>query len=179
MTIQMAMAGSYKASICTVLGIVTGTCIWASLGYAGVTFVFQWVSVLYEALKILGGLYLCYLGIKLFFSQKKQAISVPQVAQISLPGCFLKGLLTNLLNPKTAIFITSLFAAAIPIHHSWSVGLVSVVLMCAISLSWYVLVATLFSGQSIKSYYELYRGVVEKIAGGLFVLLGLKLAFTK
>ncbi len=178
-TIQMAMSGSYKESFCTVLGIVTGTFIWAVLGYEGLTIAFKVVPNLYYLFKIISGLYLSYLGIKLLISNKKHCFDNTRIPEITLKACFLKGLFTNVLNPKTALFIASLFAAAIPPNHSLQTGTLSVLIMCSISMCWYMLVATLFSGVKVKHFYEVYRGIVEKVAGGMFVFFGLRLALSK
>lgn len=178
-TIQMAMSGSYRESLCTVLGIVTGTFVWAVLGYEGLTIAFKVVPNLYYLLKIMGGLYLSYLGIRLLISHRKHGVDITKVSKITLKACFIKGLLTNVLNPKTALFIASLFAAAIPPNHSLQTGIISVLIMCSISMCWYMLVATLFSGVKVKHFYEVYKGVIEKVAGGMFVFFGLRLALTK
>ena len=178
-TIQTAIGESYKKSVFTISGIVAGTFIWAISGYFGVTIIFKTVPLFYYCLKIIGGLYLIYLGANLLFRKKKAHFSCQNSNSLSSFHCFRQGALTNLLNPKTAAFMTSLFAAAIPPNHTLETGILSVALICFISALWYSLVATLFSKRIVRGVYENYKIVIERLAGVIFIFFGLKLAFSK
>jgi threonine/homoserine/homoserine lactone efflux protein len=177
-TVYTAVDTNRRLSLFTVLGIVTGTFIWSVSGFLGISILFQSVPVVYFFLKIIGGLYLVYVGGNLLLKRKKQ-IRTQSGKSLSRIGCFRLGLLTNLLNPKTAAFITSLFAATIPAHASLELGFLCVALVCCISALWYSLVSTVFSYDRAKKIYEKQKQKIEKIAGAIFVGFGLKLMMTK
>lgn len=177
-TVHTAIDTTKRLSLFTVLGIVVGTLVWSLAGYLGISLLFTAMPVLYYFLKIIGGLYLIYVGLLLLFKRKNQAESVTTRPHSAM-SCFRLGLLTNLLNPKTAAFITSLFAATIPANSPIELGVMSVVLICSISALWYSLVSTVFSYNIAKKLYDNQKNRIEKIAGAIFVGFGLKLAISK
>lgn len=176
--VHTAIGTSRRLSLFTVLGIVAGTFVWSISGYLGISILFKTVPMIYFSLKIIGGLYLVYVGFYLLFNRKNQPESDTEKYRSPI-GCFRLGLLTNLLNPKTAAFMTSLFAATIPSHASIELGLISVVLICSISAIWYSLVSSVFSYDIAKNMYENQKQKIEKLAGAIFIGFGLKLAISK
>ncbi|THB76775.1 MAG: lysine transporter LysE [Desulfobulbaceae bacterium] len=177
-TVHTAIGSSRKNSLYIVLGIVTGTLVWSVSGYLGIAILFNTVPVLYFFLKIIGGLYLVYIGVSMFMKRNTPANRERNTHPSAL-RCFRLGLLTNLLNPKTAAFMTSLFAATIPPNASVQLGVIVVVVICTISAVWYALVSLLFSHEPAKKLYERQKRTIEKIAGAIFIAFGLKLAFSK
>lgn len=177
-TVHTAIGTSRGLSLFTVLGIVAGTLIWAVSGYLGISILFKAAPMLYFSLKVIGGLYLAYVGFNLIFKRKNSPGRSPE-KNTSAMSCFRLGLFTNLLNPKTAAFMTSLFAATIPAKASIELGVVSVLLICSISALWYSLVSILFSYDTAKRTYDKYKQRIEKIAGAIFIGFGLKLAISK
>jgi len=177
-TVHTAIDTTQRLSLFTVLGIVAGTLVWSISGYFGISLLFKAVPILYLSLKIIGGLYLVYIGINLMFKRKNQ--SENDIGKChSAASCFRLGLLTNLLNPKTAAFMTSLFAATIPPNASIKLGLICVILICSISAIWYSLVSTVFSYDIAKRLYDKQRRKLARIAGAIFIGFGLKLAISK
>jgi threonine/homoserine/homoserine lactone efflux protein len=178
-TVHTAVGESRLSSFFTVLGIVAGTFVWAISGYLGVSILFKTVPILYYSIKIIGGLYLTYIGISLLLSKKKNNIETKDKKALSRFNCFKLGLYTILLNPKTAAFMTSLFAATIPPDASIKFGILCVVLICSISALWYSIVAAVFSSNWSKNAYAKYKSYIEKAAGSIFIIFGVKLAVSK
>lgn len=178
-TVHTAVGQTRLLSFFTVLGIVTGTLVWAISGYIGVSIIFKTIPVLYYSLKIIGGLYLTYIGINLLLLKKKNKIETKNQKALSTFSCFRLGLYTILLNPKTAAFMASLFAATIPPNTSIKFGILCVVLICSISALWYSIVATIFSCNWAKSAYAKYKRCIERVAGSIFIIFGMKLAISK
>lgn len=178
-TVHTAVRKTRRLSFFTVFGIVAGTFVWAISGYLGVTITFKTVPILYYSLKTIGGLYLIYIGITLLICKNGNQISSQNNKSLSAVNCFRLGLFTNLLNPKTAAFMTSLFAATIPPDASVKSGIICVVLICSISAIWYSLVATIFSFKWAERAYVNSQKGIERVAGGIFILFGMKLAASK
>lgn len=178
-TVHTAIGETRRLSFFTVFGIVAGTLVWAISGYLGVTIIFKTVPVLYYSLKIIGGMYLIYIGIALLIRKKENRTPRQNKKPLSAINCFRLGLFTNLLNPKTAAFMTSLFAATIPLNGSVKLGILCVVLICSISALWYSLVVIIFSLNWSKRAYVSYQRSIERVAGGIFILFGIKLAVSR
>lgn len=177
-TVHTAIGTTRRLSFFAVLGIVIGTLVWSISGYMGISIVFKTVPALYFSLKLLGGLYLVYVGLHLIFNRKKRS-TTSRHKNHSPMSSFRLGLLTNLLNPKTAAFMTSLFAATIPPNSTMELGAACVILICTISALWYSLVALLFSYEKAKKSYEKQRRKIEHIAGAIFMGFGIKLALSR
>jgi threonine/homoserine/homoserine lactone efflux protein len=89
------------------------------------------------------------------------------------------GLVTNLSNPETAAFVTSLFAARVPAAAPIWLGLTSVALMTALTLTWYVAVACLFSSGRFTALYRRGRLWIDRPAGFVFIAFGTRLALDR
>ncbi len=178
-TVQTTVNHSRLSGMFIVFGTCTGTMIWAVVGFFGITYLFTVAPWVYISLKTVGGSYLIYLGIKsaadLFRSHTR--MDEPQCQQQKLFTDWQKGLITNLLNPKTAMFVTSIFASALPKEPSLLIGMLSVTLMASISLLWYSVVVFLFSSKKISSHYGRAQNWIQGFAGAAFIAFGTKLIF--
>lgn len=177
-TVQTAVERSRSAALFVVLGIAAGTTIWAISGFLGINLLFRAAPWIYASLKIAGGCYLVYLGGKLLLvpSNRKVATRDSHSDHKEALHSFKLGFFTNISNPKTAAFMTSLFAAAMPSDATISIGFLSIALIVSISVCWYALVAYLFSLDRFQSLYRRARVWIERAAGAVFVAFGVKLA---
>ena len=152
----------------------------ASFGAAallGLQSVLLAVPALYADLKVLGGLYLCYLGFLIFRSAPRPLAATADSGKgSSRPlGAFWLGLTTQLSNPKAAIVYASVFAAFLPA--SFSLGFAAALLAAVlfVETAWYALVALLFSSSGPQRAYLSYKSWVDRAAGAVMFGLGLKL----
>lgn len=178
-TVQTTVNHSRLSGMFIVFGSCTGTMIWAVVGFFGITYLFTVTPWIYVTLKTVGGSYLIYLGIKsvIGLHRPNTRENEPQDQQQNLFIDWQKGLMTNLLNPKTAMFVTSIFASALPKEPSLLLGMLSVILMTSISLLWYSVVVFLFSSKKISSHYERTQNWMQGFAGAAFIAFGSKLIF--
>ena len=178
-TAQTTVKHSRSAGIFVVLGTCTGTIIWSLAGYFGIAYLFIAAPWIYTTLKVVGGSYIIYLGIRLIINSCKSSTQLDIHLENSQSN-FLnwwKGLITNLSNPKTAMFITSLFASVLPKEPTILIGIFIVTLMVAISLIWYFFVVLLFSSDKVSNYYNRMQKWLEGFAGIIFLAFGAKLVF--
>jgi threonine/homoserine/homoserine lactone efflux protein len=178
LTVQIAVSRSRSAALWSVLGTSCGTVAWGLSGFFGIAVLFRTAPWLYGALKLLGGGYLVYLGLRLLV-QKSTDPAPAFILQGAPPNrreSWRAGLLTNLSNPKTAAFVTSLFAASMPAATPVWLGLISVGLMAGLSLMWYTIVACLFSLAPCTALYQRGRRWIDRSAGLIFILFGTRLA---
>ncbi len=178
-TAQTAVKHSRLAGQFIVLGTCTGTIIWSIAGYFGLAYLFIVAPWIYATLKVAGGSYIIYLGIKVLISSKRTSPNL-DIQQESFQSNFInwrKGLVTNLSNPKTAMFITSLFASVLPKEPTLFMGILIVTLMVIISLIWYSFVVFIFSSKKVSCYYNKMQNRIEGVAGIIFVAFGAKLIF--
>ncbi|THB80967.1 MAG: lysine transporter LysE [Desulfobacteraceae bacterium] len=179
-TAQTTVKHSRFAGLFIVLGTCTGTLIWSVAGYFGIACLFITAPWLYATLKIAGGSYIVYLGIMMIMNSKN-TVSHPEAPCSRVQNHYtnwLKGLVTNLANPKTAMFVTSLFASVLPKDPPMGAGLLIISSMVVISFVWYSFVVFLFSSNRFTSGYNKMQRWLERVAGAIFIGFGAKLIFT-
>jgi threonine/homoserine/homoserine lactone efflux protein len=99
-----------RVGLCTAVGIALGSIWWVVASLLGISLVISKTVLLFNALKWIGAAYLIYLGTKSLVARKR--ISATTNEECSRPTmtswtAFKLGLLTNLLNPKAALFFVS------------------------------------------------------------------------
>lgn len=162
-------------------GMGLGAVLFATASLLGLNAVFVAVPTLYVALKLIGGLYLAYLGLRIWRGAK-QALDVSgnATAEGTGPrrGYLLLGLATQVSNPKTAIVYASVFAAFLPASPSLRYNLLVVALVFLIEAGWYAIVATALSSAAPRNSYLRFKTWIDRLAGGIMGALGLELAAT-
>ena len=180
-TAQAAASGSRYAALSIVIGITLGTVLWGICGFLGVQAIFMAAPWLYLVLKIAGGSYLVFLGLKLLRNYRKcgGGEGNHHVITNSTIKLFRLGFVTNLSNPKTAAFVASLFAATTTPSTSYLTGVLSIGIMTTISLFWYTSVACVFSLPRVQQKYRGLRILLDRIAGVVFIGFGIRLMTTE
>ncbi|WDD95715.1 LysE family translocator [Burkholderia sp. FERM BP-3421] len=178
-----SVAQGRRAGLMSGLGISAGCCVHVIASAFGLTALLAASATAFTVIKIVGALYLIYLGVRLILTKPDPAAAPADAtargADKSLRQLFVQGFLTNVLNPKVVLFFVSFFpqfvAADSPSKTLAFLTLGAV--FATMSTIWCCIVAWVagtvtarFSGQpGVKKWLD--RGV-----GGAFVGLGLKLA---
>lgn len=179
----MLRSGSqgWRAGSVAALGIGTGTMVHVLAAALGLSALLSASAELFTVIKLMGALYLVYLGVSLLRQKasastaEKEAVALPR---LSYGRIFRQGLLTNVLNPKVALF----FLAFVPQFIDPAApqkALAFIVLGCIFNLNgmiWCHLLAFSTAYASRKVRLPARVGVwLNRLMGGLFVGLGLKL----
>lgn len=174
---RTAVAKSRRDGIAAALGMGVGGVIFAGLALLGLQAAIAAMPWLFTALKVLGAFYLMYLG----WCAWRAAADPIQLEQADpalvrrTTGSFRLGLFTQLSNPKTAVVYGSVFAALLPRDTPGWVGGVLVALIFAIETGWYAFVAVTLSAASPRALYLRGKAAIDRTAGGVMALLGVKL----
>lgn len=166
------------------LGMGAGGIVFAIAALAGLQAAFLAVPGLYLAIKGFGGAYLIYLGIRIWRGAR-QPLTMTQDAAGTSPGqqgrggrTFLLGLATQVSNPKTAVVYASIFAAFLPREVPLVLALAVPVVIFCIETGWYAIVALALSSAAPRSAYLRYKVWIDRAAGGVMGLLGLRLVWS-
>ena len=173
---QLAASGKRSTACVAAFGITTVTFIWATLAVLGIGFVFGAHPMWRQALQTAGGVYLCYLGWKLWRS--KGAATHSSELHLSAFAAFRLGFFTNILNPKTALFFGSIFATALPAHASVAVIASAVALVYVNALVWHLFLAVTFSHPRFQAAYARHLALFSKVSGAMVGAFGVKLIFS-
>jgi len=174
---RISIAQTRKNGIFAALGMGIGGMVFALLALLGLKAVFISIPWLYSVLKILGGMYLVYVGIQIWRGAK-------ETIEMQLDDCEMRhtpwkscitALFTQLSNPKTAIFYGSIFAALLPQTVSWYLFIVLLFMVFSIEAAWYCVVALLLSAAAPRTVYLRSKFWIDRVAGSVMGLLGAKL----
>lgn len=167
-----------------VLGISLGIVVWAGVALMGLHLILQKMAWLHQVIMVGGGIYLCWMGWQLLRSARAQnagptASSEVQVA-LPKPGrSFIRGLLTNLSNPKAVIYFGSVFSLFVGDDVGAGARWGLFLLIVAETFVWFSLVAVVFALPAMRRGYQRLAKWIDGLAGVLFTGFGLHLIFTR
>lgn len=174
---RVAAALSRRDGVAAAIGMGVGGVIFGGLALLGLQAALAQVGWLYIGLKLLGGLYLLYLAIMLWRGAAGPIV-IPTASGRPVAGLarsFWLGLATQLSNPKTAVVYASVFAALLPAATPAWIFAVLPPLIFAIESGWYAVVALAFSADRPRAAYLRSKCRIDRIAGSVMGLLGLRL----
>jgi threonine/homoserine/homoserine lactone efflux protein len=185
-----AVEGSGRAVLAG-LGVCCGVLVWGLVAAAGLGAVLSASELAYTALRIAGACYLLYLGAVILRDARRRHRDVPPPVETSAPDrvsaaapgqWFMRGLLTNLLNPKVGVFYVTFLPQFIPHGAPHGVGVFALGMLMALihaveGALWFG--ALVLATNSLASWIRRPRvaAALDYLTGGMLVLFGLKLAF--
>jgi threonine/homoserine/homoserine lactone efflux protein len=173
LVIRAALVGGRRAAIRAAVGICTGLLVWGGLTAAGLTAFLTRFPKAYHSIAFLGGLYLLYLG---WQSWRSTRVYEGQVAQKLGGSPYMSGLLTNLLNPKIAIFYLSVlphFAPPGPFLFARSLTLAMVHVI--FGMFWFSIVGVMVERSLLSPRALRWRTALQRLTALLLVTLGLRI----
>ncbi|AVA19932.1 MULTISPECIES: LysE family translocator [unclassified Rhizobium] len=174
---RIAVSRSRRAGLAAALGMGAGSVTFATLTLFGLNALLMQVEWLYLALKVAGGLYLIYIGIRIWRNAAHDlsidAPATPIGGSVGRNFWFALG--TQLSNPKTAIFYGSIFAALLPAEPAPGLMLAVPLAVFAVEVGWYTVVTLAFSSNRPRALYLGAKLWIDRIAGAVMGALGVRL----
>ena len=173
LTIRNTLLGGRRSGVFTAVGVSAGQAVWALATSAGVAAVLQRSEPAFVVVKLAGAAYLVFLGLQTLVPALRPRGAMPKASPRGRP--LRQGLLSNLGNPKMAIFFTSLlpqFATGPSFGALLLLGLV----FCSLTLVW--LTAYAFAVAKAGDFFRRsrVRRALDALTGAVLVALGLRLA---
>ena len=175
MVTRNSMMLSRRAGMLTAVGIALGVLVHVAYSVLGVGLVISRSILLFNLIKYLGAAYLVYLGVTMLRA-RAEVPGAARVRALSDLGALRIGFLTNATNPKTTLFVVSLFTQVISPHTPLAVQLGYGAFMSLAHLAWFILVACALSSAPAQRAVATFGHHVERGIGGVLVCLGLTLA---
>jgi threonine/homoserine/homoserine lactone efflux protein len=173
------------AALGTCLGVNAGLLIWTVAAALGVAAVVRESAVAFTALKLVGAIYLIWLGLQALLAARRRSAHAPDGGgdrgrRVSALTGFRQGLLSDLSNPKIAVFFTGLLSQFVAPRESVLLPFLLLggvfVVMTLVWLSCYALFAAkmlgLLTNPSLKA-------TLDRITGVVLIGLGVRLALER
>jgi RhtB (resistance to homoserine/threonine) family protein len=178
--IQQSLTQSRRSALWTAVGLGLGISLHITYSLVGIGILISQSIILFNIIKYIGAAYLIYIGIQVLKS-KKQNIVDSQVAiktddKTSVGSAILKGFLTNAFNPKVTLFFLALFTQVISPSTQILIKSLYGVEMVVTTILWFSFVSLILFNPTIKNKFLNISHIIERITGGVLIVLGLKIA---
>jgi len=171
LTIRSALFRGRSAGVLTAAGVASGQAVWALCTAAGLAALLRASQPAFVALRMAGAAYLVYLGLRALVDAARGA---SHDARRGRGSAYRQGLLSNLGNPKMAVFFVSLLPQfASPSFASLlALGLV----FCALTFAWLSAYAFVVARVGDVLRRSRVRRILDAVTGAVLVALGLRVA---
>lgn len=172
-----AMSASRRSSLCVVAGIVLGTLVWSSLAVSGLGILIHRFPAVATTIRLIAAVYLIWLGARLVIAalRRREEVAAAPIARQSTGALVWLGFLTNMTNPKSLAYYTSLFVVVLPVDAPAWLFAAAVATAFAVSASWWSGVALFFGARHVRDAYARVRRVLDVVFGLSLAGLGARL----
>lgn len=179
LTIRNTLMGGRRSGIATAGGVAAGQAVWTVAAAAGVVALLAASEPVFRTLKLAGAAYLVYLGaqsLRAAITRRGREHGVRSVEPLSPTRALRQGVLSNLGNPKMAVFFASLLPQFAPAGGaSFAVLLALGLLFCAMTFVWLGVYAVAVARLGAFLTGSVRRAL-DAVTGVVLVALGLRLA---
>jgi threonine/homoserine/homoserine lactone efflux protein len=176
LTIRNVLGGGRRSGVFTAAGVATGQATWTVAAAAGVAALLSASEPAFVAVKILGAAYLCLLGVQTLAGALRRRGGHAQLRsrRTGAIGSFRQGILSNLGNPKMAVFFTSLLPQFG--HRSFAAMLLLGLVFCAMTFVWLCGYAAAVAKAGDVLRRPRIRSALDAVTGTVLIAFGARLA---
>ncbi len=175
-TARTAVAQSRRDGIKVALGLGAGTVIWSSAALLGLNAVFHAVPALFIAMKLAGALFLLDIAF-MIFRHAAEPLKLDVTAD-AVGNPFVKGFLTQIANPKVAVFFGSIFIALLPANVPLWMTVALIAIVSFNEVWWYSAVSLFFGSGPVRAFYLKAKVWIDRLTGVFLGTLGLRLLWS-
>lgn len=180
LVLRNTLAGGRIAGLATSAGTCSGLVVHAFAAALGLSALLLASSRAFTVVKLVGAGYLVFLGLRTLFRAGRAEKAGADVGSMRPWAAYRQGVMTNVLNPKVALFFVSLLPQFVQVGEGfiWRLLLLAG-LFIAMGLVW--LIAYTFAIHSVERFLRRgsIRKAIERVTGAGLVALGLRLAFDR
>jgi RhtB (resistance to homoserine/threonine) family protein len=181
MTVRNSVIYSRRTGVTTAIGLGLGVAVHVTYCLGGLALIISKSIMIFSTLKIIGALYLFYIGINALrskgFSETKTELDNTPI--LNNWTALRNGFITNLFNPKATMFFLALFTQILNPDASLPQKMVYGLTCILMTTMWFSIVATLLTTPRIKAKFLRASKWIDRVCGVLLIGLGIRLAVTK
>jgi len=174
-TAQTAVARSRLDGMKIALGLGGGTLVWSTAALLGLNVIFRLHHWLFVGMKVAGALFLLWIAIQIFRHAKAPIEMSEGNGAAARRNPFVRGFLTQISNPKVAVFFGSIFVAMLPQSvPAWMI-LALIAIVTLNEIVWYSLVALCFGSGPVRRFYLDAKKWIDRVTGLFLGALSLRI----
>jgi threonine/homoserine/homoserine lactone efflux protein len=183
LTIRNSLVGGRRGGAFTALGVASGQAIWTVAASAGLAALLVASEPAFTALKLMGAAYLVFLGLQALYGAVQGSGAKGARPQRGSGGArtasaaYRQGVISNLGNPKMAVFFTSLLPQFTPAGEASFLALLFLgFVFCCLTLAWLTAYAVAVARAGDFLRRPRIRRMLDGVMGAVLVGLGARLA---
>jgi len=179
---KRTISGEKKDGYKMALGLATGCLVHTFAAAFGISAILMQSAVAFEIVKYVGAIYLMYLGLSSFISSKKKEVTnVKNENNFEMKkSAYKQGLLSNILNPKVALFFLTFLPQFVKNGENTTQQLIMMgFIYTLLSIAWFFIFVFLINYVRKWLMSPKVQGIMDKTTGLVLIVFGLKLALTK
>ncbi|MER5193043.1 LysE family translocator [Streptomyces sp. NPDC002755] len=165
-----------RTGLLAATGVAAGVLVHVTYTMLGVGLLIASSTFLFTVIKLIGAAYLIYIGVRTFRTKGEVEVDLTGKTELTPLAALRAGFLTNVLNPKTTLFVVSTFSQVVspgtPVRQQIGYGL----FMSLAHLLWFGVVAVFFSHDRMRTLMLRGQRVLNKVIGSVLAGLGVSLA---
>jgi threonine/homoserine/homoserine lactone efflux protein len=178
LTLARSISGGTRVGVATGAGIAVGDALHTLAAVIGLSAILMTSALAFEIMKYLGAAYLIYLGI-VAIRDRASGLDLPQVKRLTARNAFRQAILTEVLNPKTALFFLSFLPQFVdPARGAvWFQLLVLGAIFVGMSIAYTSMLAV--AASSVAGFLKRNSAIARwqgKVVGSIYIGLGVQLA---
>ncbi len=179
-----AISGGRRAGVSAALGIAVGSLCHTLAAVLGFSALIATSTAAFMAVKLAGAAYLVVLGIRMLWAPAAaagDAGDATTVRTLSSWSCFRQGVLTNVLNPKVALFFLALLPQFIDPHSSTKAAAFLALGASFVTTGTIWCLVLALAAARLRQFFArnpTVRTRLDRLTGALFVTLGVRLAWS-
>lgn len=181
MVLRNSVVYSRRVGVLAAVGLACGIMLHITYSLLGVGLIISHSIVLFNAIKLLGAVYLIYVGFKSLLAKKEDVqedVTYKEVKtkEVSDLQAIKMGFLTNALNPKATLFFLALFTQVISPTTPIGLKMIYGAEMTIATFVWFAFVALILTHKHVNKLFTKIRYQLEKVFGVVLIALGIKVA---
>jgi threonine efflux protein len=176
------LSKSRLSGLLVACGILLASLTWALLAAGGLGVFLSRFPTIYNILQLVSAGYLVWLGLKVLLGvwrSRSSTLAQREPPALSNWQAVRAGFITNMTNPKSVAYYSSLFLVMVPSDApSWLLA-AAVGVAFSVSAIWWTSVPLLFATGPVRSCYERIRHVIDTVMGALLIGLGMRLVLAR
>ncbi|WP_104402981.1 LysE family translocator [Vibrio penaeicida] len=184
LVVQNASRHGRQTGVYIAFGLSVGILLHSVFSLTGVSYLVHQHPSIFQLLQVAGGGYLLYLGLgalRFVFQYRNQPISqapsAPNMVLSNRKQAFLRGFITNILNPKALVFFVSLMSSLVPASMSLSGKSAALLILWSLSFAWFSALAWMLSTARFQAKLKRMSLYIDGLCGLIFTGIGLSILY--
>ena len=182
--LRSVLAGGRRAGMACAAGISSGVLAWAVVTSVGIAGLLAASAVAFTIVKLAGATYLVLLGVQALLAARRggyEQAKAPDAERTkkSALAAYRQGLLTNLFNPKVAVFFLALWPQFLPHDATTLDTAVLATVAAGTSLVWFLTLANVITALRRFLTASKVRRTIDAVMGTLLVGIGVRIAVSQ